>query len=49
MSDELEQLQKAHDRLDEEIENKREEIMNLKEQRGKIGRQIDRLQREAET
>ncbi len=43
----LEQLRKAHEKLDEEIERKQKEILRLKEQRGEIGRKIDRLEGKA--
>lgn len=46
MSKELTRLRKAHDTLEEEIKKKEQELINLKIQRGKIGRKIDRKKKE---
>lgn len=46
MSSELKRLRKAYQKLREEIEKKKDELMNLKEQRGTIGRRIDRKKKE---
>jgi len=46
VSEELDRLRKAHRKLEEEIEKKKDELMNLKEQKGAIGRRIDRKEKE---
>ncbi|MEF8875037.1 MAG: hypothetical protein V5A88_10300 [Candidatus Thermoplasmatota archaeon] len=46
VSSELERLRKAYSKLEQEIEKKNEELMNLKEQKETIGRRIDRKKKE---
>jgi len=46
VSADLDRLRKAYQKLEEEIEKKNEELMNLKEQKGSIGRRIDRKKKE---
>jgi len=46
MSEELDRLRKAHRKLGEEIQKKKDELMNLKEQKGTIGRRIHRKEKE---
>jgi len=46
VSEELNRLRKAYNKLEEEIEKKKDELMNLKEQKGTIGRRIHRKEKE---
>jgi len=48
VSGEINRLRKAYQKLEEEIEKKNDELMNLKEQRGKIGRRIERKENQKE-
>ncbi len=45
MSGDLKKLKKAYRKLEDEIEEKKENLENLKAQRGEIGRKIDRIEK----